>query len=256
MFRTEPERFFRDFSSRGKSAASHRVRVRACRLLRRQHPSANLSEYRQRSVDDGRSVRAAASVARTPPMALRFAVTLRERGQCREQRGQQKSRQSHRHITLGKHDTLLSILALAAGHSMQSATTIEITFADRTGGRREVQWRGDRTLPHFIANTSAPLLHIARCGQSRCASPTWGIGERAGRDSGNEEVSWSSDREVHAAFIGPGLSCPARSAGLRCSLRNGASISTTAASAICGPVTPAATSSRARSAIPSRAQAA
>ena len=101
--------------------------------------------------------------------------------------------------------------------------------------------------------------NLARLRQRRCftsplwtvtmPSPAWGIGERAGRNSDNEEVSWSSDLEVHAPFIGHARSSPARSAGIRCLLRNGASISTTAASGICGPVTHAATSSRARSAI-------
>src|SRR6185436_1910135 len=98
---------------------------------------------------------------------------------------------------------------------------------------------------YFSANMSAPLLHILFADGHDAVTTTGEVGGRGGTAT-TRNRSWSSDPGIHAPSTNRGRSYPVPSAARRCSRRNGASISTTAASAICGPVTPAATSSKAK----------
>ena len=80
-------------------------------------------------------------------------------------------------------------------------------------------------------------------------SSAWGKEDGRGETTTARKASWSSDPGMHALFIGPGRRSPVRNAARCFSLRNGANLSTSATSAICGPAKPAATSSRPKSAI-------
>src|SRR6476660_8016436 len=83
---------------------------------------------------------------------------------------------------------------------------------------------------HSSAHTSAPLLHIFPA-HSHDAVTRGGDKKPVGdRDSDNEEAPWSCDPGIHNSACKSVRRCPAPSAAIRCSLPNGASISTTATS--------------------------
>jgi hypothetical protein len=73
----------------------------------------------------------------------------------------------------------------------------------------QIQYRSNRPSPRFggldfSANTSAPLLHIALMDGHDAVTGVGHTGSGRGKNSDNEEVSWSSDLEVHVPFTGHG----------------------------------------------------